>query len=405
MKVQGINSRSGGGPALGVVRWRFAALVAGSAIVLAACGGTVGQDESASDPAPTQAEPPNEVEAESATEAAEPVEPAAIEGELVLFNYAQYVDPATYESFKAQYPNVEIVDANYASEEEASAKLRAGGASEYDIVVLAGTTAAQLYSEGLLQDIDHSQIPNLAGVDRALIDNSLYDPGAVFSIPKNYGITGWGYDSSVVTDPPTTWAEFYDQLCDYAPRTLLLEGATAVIGSALQAKGYNIGDDDPAHIQEALDLLLEKKDCIGNVSTANYYALMGSEDVVLGQSWNGDVLRLKAGRPSLEFQIPEGPSDAWVGVWSIPADAPNPVAAHAWINHLLSIPDAAREMAWSYFPVSVPAAADEVKAINPAFDVPWITATNEQLKALASPVLSPETLRLYNDAYTTFMAE
>ena len=62
-------------------------------------------------------------------------------------------------------------------------------------------------------------------------------------------------------------------------------------------------------------------------------------------------------------------------------------------------------MAWSFFPVSVPAAAEEVKASNPAFDVPWITATNEQLKALATPVLPPETLRLYNDAYTTFMAE
>ena len=42
------------------------------------------------------------------------------------------LDPATYEAFKAAYPNVEIVDANYASEEEAGAKLRAGGS---DIVV------------------------------------------------------------------------------------------------------------------------------------------------------------------------------------------------------------------------------------------------------------------------------
>lgn len=379
-------------------------IIVGAALVLAACGGTVGGQES------TPPEEPSSSDA-AASEPAEqsaPAEPAAateIEDQLVLFNYAEYVDPATYEAFKAKFPNVEIVDANYASEEEAGAKLRAGGASEYDIVVIDGNTAAQLYNEGLLQDIDHSRIPNLAGVDSALIDGSLSDPGARFSIPKNYGITGWGFDSEVVTNPPTTWAEFYDQLCDYAPRTLLLEGATAVIGSALQAKGYNLGDDDPAHVQEALDLLLEKKDCIGNVSTANYYALMGSDDVVLGQSWNGDVLRLKADRPSLEFQIPEGPSDAWVGVWAIPANAPHPEAAHAWINELLDVPNAAREMAYSFFPVSVPAAAEEVKASDPAFDVPWITATNEQLKALATPVLPPETLRQYNDAYTTFMAE
>lgn len=373
-----------------------------AALVLAACGGTVGGAESSSSSAAS--EPAGTAESSTAASVAAAV-PSDVEGKLVLFNYAQYVDPATYDAFKAKYPNVEIVDSNYASEEEASAKLRAGGTSEYDLVVLAGTTAAQLHDEGLLQEIDHGKIPNLAGVDTALIDDSLYDPGATFSVPKNYGITGWGYDSAVVTTPPTTWAEFYDQLCDYAPKTLLLEGATAVIGSALQAKGYNLGDSDPAHVQEALDLLLEKKDCIGNVSTANYYALMGSDDVVLGQSWNGDVLRLKQNRPSLEFQIPQGPSDAWVGVWVMPKDAPNPDAAYAWINELLDVPNASREMQWSFFPVSVPAAADEVKAANPAFDVPWITATNAQLKELATPVLSPETLRLYNDAYTKFMAE
>lgn len=400
MRTNSIILRIGGGKTNQMRKWRVGALAATAALLIAACGNTVGEDSAAT----ATPESPTETPTTSET-VEETVELGDVEGKLVLFNYAQYVDPATYEAFKAAFPNVEIVDANYASEEEAAAKLRAGGVSEYDVVVLAGTTAAQLYAEGLLQDIDHSQIPNLAGVEPALIENSLYDPGAKFSIPKNYGVTGWGYDSSVVTNPPTTWAEFYDQVCDYAPRTLLLEGATAVIGSALQAKGYNLGDSDPGHVQEALDLLLEKKDCIGNVSTANYYALMGSEDVVLGQSWNGDVLRLKAGRPSLEFQIPQGPADAWVGVWAIPANAPNARAAHAWINMLLSPPDAAREMAWSFFPVSVPQAATEVKAINPAFDVPWITATNDELKRLASPVLPPETLRLYNDAYTTFMAQ
>lgn len=366
-------------------------------LLLAACGSTVGESTSSPEPEPEQ------------TETSETVEPTpveeVIEGKLVLFNYAQYVDPATYEAFRAKFPNVEIVDANYASEEEASAKLRAGGTSEYDIVVLAGTTAAQLYAEGLLQDINHDLLPNLSGVDPALINDSLYDPGARFSIPKNYGVTTWGYDSDVVSNPPTSWAEFYDQLCEYAPKTLLLEGATAVIGSALEAVGYSLGDSDPAHVQEALDLLLEKKSCIGNVSTANFYALMGSNDVVLGQAWNGDVLRLKAGRPTLESAIPQGPANAWVGVWAIPANAPNPAAAHAWINELLAPQTAEREMQWSFFPVSVPAAITAAKAANPVFDVPWISASTEELKRLASPVLSPETLRLYNDAYTTFMAD
>lgn len=377
------------------LRWYVTAGAA--SLALAACGGTIGGDgnQSGSETSTSQ----------SASLTPTPaISGGPIENNLILFNYDDYVDPETYASFSSQFPNVEITTASYASEEEAAAKIRAGGSSEYDLLVLDGNTAAQLNAEGLLQNIDHALIPNLANVDPALIDGSLSDPGAVFSVPKNYGITGWGYDTNVVTDPPSTWADFYDQVCDYAPRTLLLEGATAVIGSALQAKGYNLGDSDPSHVQEALDLLLEKKPCIGNVSTANYYALMGSDDVVLGQSWNGDVLRLRVDRPSLEFTIPEGPADAWVGVWAIPKDAPNPLAAHAWINALLEIPNAEREMLYSFFPVSVPEAGVLAKASDSAFDVPWITASNDELIRLATPVLSPETLRLYNDAYTEFMA-
>jgi spermidine/putrescine transport system substrate-binding protein len=376
---------------------------AGTSAFLAACGSTVG-DDGGGDTAPatpdsSPAEPSPETEPSTpATQA------AAVSGALVLYNYADYVDPATYEAFTTANPEVEIVEAFYASEEEVSAKLRAGGTSEYDNIVVAGTTAAQLFEEGLLQEIDQSLIPNLSLVDPALIDQ-LYDPGATFSVPKNYGITGFGYDASVVTDPPTTWAEFYDALEAYAPNTLLLEGATATIGSALEALGYRLGEADDARIAEARDLLISRKPYIGNVSTANFYTLFGAGGpVVLGQAWNGDILRLRADRPELEFVIPQGPADAWTGVWAIPLEAPNPAASHAWINALLEPENATREMLWSFFPVSVPGAADVARTQNPAFDVPWITASSADLERLATPVLPPDVLRAYNDAYTQFQS-
>jgi spermidine/putrescine transport system substrate-binding protein len=327
----------------------------------------------------------------------------AVTGELVLYNYADYVDEGTYAAFAEEFPDVEVVRATYASEEEVSARMRAGGASEYDNVVVAGTTAAQLNAEGLLMPIDRAQLLNLAGVDPALVDDSQHDPGATFSVPKNYGITGIGYDSSVVTVPPTTWAEFFEALPEFAPRTLLLEGATSVMAAGLAALGYSLGDGDDAHIAAALDLLLASKPHIGNVSTANFYTLFGSDDVVLGQAYNGDVLRLRAARTALEFVVPSGPADGFVGVWAIPAQAPNPAASHAWINTLLAPENAAREMSYSYFPVSVPAAYEQVRS-DPAFDVPWITATPEEFARLAAPVLTPETLRKYSDAYTRFQA-
>lgn len=370
------------------------AYAGGVAALLGACGTTVGGTGAAT----------TSGAASSSGGSPSPTRTPQATGKVVLYNYADYVDPKTYTAFATQYPQAEVVKAYYASEEEVSAKLRAGGVSQYDNVVVAGTTAAQLHAEGLLQPIDHSLLPNLAGVDRALIDQ-VYDPGAVFSVPKNYGATGFGYDSSKVTTPPTTWKEFYDQLERYAPNTLLLEGATAVVGSALQALGHNLGESDDAKIAAALDLLKSKKRFIGKVSTANFYTLFGKGGpVVLGQAWNGDVLRLRADRPTLEFVVPQGPADAWTGAWAIPAKAPNPQGSHAWINSLLAPENAAREMAWSYFPVSVPAAAERVKSSTPAFDVPWIALSSADLTRMSTPVLPPDVLRKYNDAYTQFQA-
>lgn len=363
---------------------------AGVGAALAACGGTVetGTASSATSAGPS------------------PTGPAQVPtptGKVVLYNYAEYVNPKTYKAFAAKYPQAEVVKVFYASEEEVSAKLRAGGTSQYDNVVVAGTTAAQLHSAGLLQNIHHEWLPNLKNVDPALIDGSRYDKGAVFSVPKNYGITGIAYDSSVVKDPPDSWKAFYDQLETYAPRTLLLEGATATIGSALQALGYNLGDGDSGHIKQALELLKSKKRYIGTISTAKFYTQLGKGGpVVLSQAWNGDVLRLKPDRPTLEFKVPQGPADAWVGVWTVPAKAPNPKASHAWINALLDPANAAQEMSWSLFPVSVPDAYPSLD--KKRFDVPWITASSSELQRLASPVLGPDVLRSYNDAYTQFQA-
>src|SRR5207237_10635257 len=124
--------------------------LAGSAAALAACGQTVG----------TNGDGPA---AASASAGGPTVRPTA-KGKLVLYNDADYVAPGTYTAFASGYPGVEVVKASYASEEEVSAKLRAGGTSQYDNVVVSGTTAAQLNAEGLLQPIRREWLPNLAKV-------------------------------------------------------------------------------------------------------------------------------------------------------------------------------------------------------------------------------------------------
>jgi spermidine/putrescine transport system substrate-binding protein len=368
--------------------------VAGSAAagaLLAGCGLSTGEEERA----------PAEAARSTPTIVPDAAVPRDLESRLVLFNYADYVNPETYDAFRGQYPGVRIVRASYASEEEATAKLSAGGTDQYDVIVVAGSTARQLQDQGLLQPIRHEWLPNLRNVTPVLLQ-APYDPGARFSVPKNYGVTGIAYDRERVSDPPRSWAQFFDRLEEFAPRTLMLEGATSVIGAGLQALGYRFGDSDPAHIREALELLKARKRFIGQISTARFFSDWGSGSVVLSQAWNGDVLRVRENRPAADFVVPEGPHDAWAGTWAIPRDAPHPRAAHAWIDFLLRPANAAREMAWSFYPVSVPAALERVpRAIR---SVPWMSLSEQELRQVSLAVLSPEALREWNRAYSEFQA-
>ena len=74
--------------------------------------------------------------------------PTELEGELSIYNWADYVNPKTYPAFEKEF-DLKITEDNYASNEDALAKLKAG-AEGYDIVVPTGYMVEVMIAEGLL---------------------------------------------------------------------------------------------------------------------------------------------------------------------------------------------------------------------------------------------------------------
>ncbi|HEV3473322.1 MAG TPA: spermidine/putrescine ABC transporter substrate-binding protein, partial [Actinomycetota bacterium] len=85
--------------------------------------------------------------------------PAELEGELSVYNWADYMHPKTYGLFEKEF-DVKITEDTYPSNEDALAKLQAG-ARGYDLVVPTGYMVEVMIEEGLLMELDHSKIPNL----------------------------------------------------------------------------------------------------------------------------------------------------------------------------------------------------------------------------------------------------
>jgi spermidine/putrescine transport system substrate-binding protein len=351
-----------------------------AAAMLAACGetrvGGAGPSENASD---------GEV-------------PAKIEDELSVYNWADYVNPKTYPQFEKEF-DVKITEDNYASNEDALAKLQAG-ARGYDIVVPTGYMVETMIEKNLLFELDHSQIPNLKIVESRFLDLP-FDPGNRYSIPKDYGTTGYGYRSKFVKEDMTSWEDFFSLAPRYSGRYTVLDSPPEVVGAALKMLGHSYNSTDPKEISEATDVLLKFKPHVRKI-TSSMREIMISGEAYISLTWNGEIGYVALDAKDARYVVPREGSEVWTDNWSIVTQAPHPAAAHAFINWQLQPEIQALDTEYHYYGAVVKGEEEflpKALANDPAIYPP--AGVQKELEVAQA---TPEWLALRNEAWTKFKA-
>ncbi|MDE0678027.1 MAG: spermidine/putrescine ABC transporter substrate-binding protein [Acidimicrobiaceae bacterium] len=309
---------------------RLAALAAAAAMLAAACGG---DDEpaptSAAEPAPTSQEAVEPEPEESTTGRCG--DPSRLGDSINLLNWADYIDESILEMFEEEC-GVSVTLDTHTANEEAIAKVDAGN-SGYSLVIVTDYAIGIMADQGLLSELDLSEIPNAASLDPNQMD-AYYDPGNVYSLPYQYSTTGFAYDAAAFDEAPTSWSAIYDQneLCG---QSSLLEDQREVIGSALAYLGYDWNETDPAAHEEALDLILDARECVSGFDSANYIGNLASGEVLAAQSWGFAAGIAYLDNPNIRYIIPDEGGIIWQDGMVVPADAPDPYTAHVLINYLL----------------------------------------------------------------------
>ena len=136
----------------------------------------------------------------------------AVEGTLSVYSWAEYSDPANFEAFTSEVGPTIALD-NYDSNEAMIAKLElAGGSAGYDIVVPTSGFLTQMVDKSLLMELDMSKIPNAANQDQAIVELKnapTHDPGGKYAVVKDWGSTGYLYDTTVIEEELADWADFF----------------------------------------------------------------------------------------------------------------------------------------------------------------------------------------------------
>ncbi len=308
---------------------------------------------------------------------------AASAAELRVYTWSEYMDeekmPADFEAATGIKVRLDI----YENNEEMVAKLQAGGASQYDIIVPSDYIMPVLINQKLIQPLDLAKIPNIKNL-KPIFRKTSYDPGNKYSVAYQWGTVGLMYRKDKVSeDAVKSWSVLFDAAKQPGP-FWLIDSVREMMGIVLVYQGYDFNSTVPKELKAAADLLVTTKrtdKCMGFKPGVG-----GKNDVVAGTAvaaivYNGDAIQSVTEDPEhLGFVIPAEGSEIWYDSMCIPSKAPNSDAAHKWINWILD-PKVGAELS-NYNQYATPNSASEPYITPEDLKNPGIYPTREVMQKL-----------------------
>ncbi len=279
---------------------------------------------------------------------ADGVKPEA--GPLTIYNYADYLDPATVKKFQSQF-STKVEIAAYNSSDEAIAKL-ASGSVTFDLIIgLSGSHIVDLMARRLLKPLNHSYLPNLQKNIWSELADPFYDRGAHYTVPYVVWMDGIGWrNDKVKEDIPgmdVPWDIFWHAQA-YRGQVGILDDRRDALSMPMQRDAMrkdvrpDLNTEDEAVVNKAQeDLSQLSAICNPKVAITDYQTLPEGK-TVLHHSWSGDLLG------GAFYYMPKGVPPSVLSFWGpaqngvvqndffcIGRTAKNPALAHAFINFFL----------------------------------------------------------------------
>jgi spermidine/putrescine-binding protein len=251
------------------------------------------------------------------------------EAELNIYNWLDYIGDGVIESFEAKYPvkvNYDLFDDIYAAYD----KLGADGGG-YDISFPIGVDVPGFIQTGTLRQLDKSLLPNIVNLGAEWADPG-YDPGNTFTVPYVWWTTGVGYDTTKVTDSPTSSTALWDPR--YAEHISMMDDYQEAFGLTLIQLGFSANTTDTAQMDAALARLKEQKPLLRTYSNDTVGVMTGG-DVWIGMIWGSDLYQISQENENVAYFIPDEGGVRGSDTMAIYSGAEHPIAAHLFINHML----------------------------------------------------------------------
>jgi putrescine transport system substrate-binding protein len=294
---------------------------------------------------------------------------------LNVYNWTDYIDPAALERFKKETGITVHYDV-YDSLETLEAKMLTGH-SGYDIIVPTAEPAlSRLIGSGALLPLDKKKIPNLAGLDPALMKRvSTSDPGNKFAAIYLWGTIGLGeIPSKLKALAPDAPLDSWDLL--FKPENAksvagcgitMMDSATDVIPSVLRYLHHSPDSADPKDLADVERTLMAIRPYIRTFAAGGAVEALAAGESCLVFDYSGDVIQAsgraaEAKRDPVTYVAPREFTQLWFDTLAVPKDAPHPELAFQFINFLLQPDVIAGITNVVHYPNAVPASRSKIDA-------------------------------------------
>lgn len=252
-----------------------------------------------------------------------------------VYNWGEYIANGTDDTMdvNAEFTARTGIEVNYTtfdSNESLYSKL-AGGGADYDIIIPSDYMISKLINEGMLMELDFSQIPNFEYVDEEF-KNPDYDPDNLYSVPYTWGLVGLFYNTDYIKEEITSWSALWDE--EYSGKILMFDNPRDSFAIAQFMLGHSVNTTDVNELQNAAALLKQQKPLVQAYVMDQIFDKMENAEAWIAPYYSGDAAVMVEENDNIAFCIPDEGTNYFVDAICIPSTSRNADAALAYINFL-----------------------------------------------------------------------
>ena len=264
------------------------------------------------------------------------------DGEVNVYNWGEYIsngDDDTLDviaEFERRY-NIKVNYTNFETNEELYNVL-VNSNSSYDVIIPSDYMVERLRSEGMLEKLDFSNIPNYENIDEKFRIND-FDPTGEYTVPYTWGIVALVYNTAMIPEGEITgfkdmWnPEYYHNVLMFNNSRDAMAIAMQVCDPPINPGATSFTDDD---IDRATRKLIELKQCgsLKKYVMDQVFTEMEGSQSALAAYYAGDIYTMLDNNEDLTYCLPEEGSNLFIDCMCIPTCCQNKENAELFINFM-----------------------------------------------------------------------